>query len=143
MLGDRITHLGVPGSGQHTKMVNQILIATNMIGVCEALTLASGSGLDLAVMLEVVTAGAAGSWALENLGPKIAAGELEPAFMIRLIQKDLAIVMDAAKKHALPLPGTALAVQLFRAVEAEEGGALGTQAMIKAYEKLAGAKIGG
>jgi 3-hydroxyisobutyrate dehydrogenase len=138
-MGRRVVHVGESGAGQTMKACNQILCAVNMIGVCEALTLARRSGLDLGQLIETLSTGAGGSWALQNLGPKIAAGDLQPAFMIRLIQKDLRIVQAAADRLRIPLPGTALSQQLFRAVEAEPaGGDLGTQAMIKAFERLAG-----
>lgn len=137
-MGKKIVYAGPSGAGQTIKLCNQILCAVNQIGVSEALMLAAKAGVDLNTMLEVTTSGAGGSWALENLGRKVVAGDLKPAFMVRLMQKDLALVMELAKKLNLPLPGTALAVQLLRAVEAEEGGKeLGTQAMIKAYERLA------
>ena len=84
VMGSRVTHVGPSGSGQMVKMCNQILCAVNMLGVCEALSLAKKSGLDLDKMLNVVTAGAGGSWALQNLGTKIVKGELEPAFMVKL-----------------------------------------------------------
>lgn len=139
LLGQRVVHVGPSGGGQLLKACNQILCALNMIGVCESLTLAKFHGLDLTQAIETLASGAGGSWALANLGPKIAARDLEPAFMIELIQKDLRIVQEAAQAQSVPLPGTALAQQLFRAVEAEEGGGrLGTQAMIRAIEKLAG-----
>ncbi len=139
LMGRRIVHVGPSGSGQTLKACNQILCAVNMIATCEALTVARRAGLDLDTAIETLSSGAGGSWALANLGPKIAAGDLAPAFMIELIQKDLRIVQDAAQRLRVALPGTALAQQLFRAVEAEEGGGkLGTQAMIRAIEKLAG-----
>lgn len=138
-MGRTIAHVGPSGSGQALKACNQILCALNMIGVCEALSLARQSGLDLAAALDTLSGGAGGSWAWSNLGPKIAAGDLQPAFMIKLIQKDLRIVQDTAQQLNIPLPGTALAQQLFRAVEADhDGGNLGTQAMIRAFDKLAG-----
>jgi len=137
-LGRRIVHVGPSGSGQMLKACNQVLCAVNMIAVCEALLLARHSGLDMNLTIDTLASGAGGSWALRNLGPRIAAGDLNPGFMIRLIQKDLRIVQAAAEALHLPLPGTALAQQLFRAVEAEPGGGgLGTQAMIQAFEKLA------
>jgi 3-hydroxyisobutyrate dehydrogenase len=137
-LGRRIVHVGPSGSGQMLKACNQILCAVHMIATCEALTLARQSGLDLATALDTLGSGAGGSWAWSNLGPKIVADDLQPAFMIELIQKDLRIVQSAAEALRIPLPGTALAQQLFRAVEAEPGGGkLGTQGMIRAYEKLA------
>ncbi|MCK6484646.1 MAG: NAD(P)-dependent oxidoreductase [Phycisphaerae bacterium] len=137
-MGRKIVHVGPNGAGQMVKACNQILCAVNMIAVCESLSLARRTGLDVNAMLDVVTSGAGGSWALEHLGRKIVAGDLRPAFMVRLIQKDLRAVMEAAEEARLPLPGTALAIQLFRAVEAGGGDALGTQAMIQAYERMAG-----
>lgn len=140
VVGKKIVHVGPSGAGQALKACNQILCAVNMIGVCEALLLAKRSGLDLALALETLGTGAGGSWAWTQLGAKLVAGDLQPAFMIALMQKDLRIVQDAAQRMGVPLPGTALAQQLFRAVEAEPGGAqLGTQAMMRALEKLAGA----
>lgn len=141
VLGKRITHVGPNGSGQMVKLCNQILCAVNMLAVCESLSLAKKAGLDLEAMLNVVTAGAGGSWALENLGSKIIRGELEPAFMIKLIQKDLRLVLEAAQKHQLPIPATALANQFFTTLEATGEGNLGTQAMIKVYERMANFKM--
>ena len=139
LMGKNIVHVGPSGSGQSLKACNQILCAVNMVALCEAITLARKSGLDLGLLIETLSAGAGGSWALKNLGAKIVAGDLEPAFMIKLIQKDLRIVQEAAQSLKVALPGTALSQQLFRAVEAEpDGGELGTQAMIKAIETLAG-----
>lgn len=137
-VGKKVVYAGPSGAGQTIKLCNQILCAVNQVAVSEALMLAAKAGANLDTMLEVTTSGAGGSWALENLGRKVVAGDLKPAFMVRLMQKDLALVMELARKLALPLPGAALANQLLRAVEAEEGGReLGTQAMIKAYERLA------
>jgi 3-hydroxyisobutyrate dehydrogenase len=142
-MGSRVTHVGPVGAGQTVKACNQILCAGHMTAMCEALTLASAAGLELDTVLQVVTGGAANSWALENLGPKIAHGDMAPGFMVRLIQKDLNIVMNAAKEADLPLPGTAIAVQNFRAVQAAGDGDLGTQAMITAYERMANRKVQG
>ncbi len=134
----KIVHVGKSGAGQTLKACNQILCAVNMIGVCEALLLAERSGLDLRKAIETLSGGAGGSWAWANLGPKIASDDLAPAFMVKLMQKDLRITQDAAQAARLPLPGTALAQQLFRAVEADpDGGDLGTQAMIAALRRLA------
>lgn len=136
-MGKKIVHVGPSGSGQTLKACNQILCAVNMMGVCEALSLARRAWLDLNIALETLTTGAGGSWAWANLGRKIADGDLQPAFMVKLIQKDLRIVQDAARNQGVPLPATALAQQLFRAVEcAPGGGDLGTQAMIRAYQRL-------
>ncbi len=137
-MGQRITHIGPSGSGQVTKACNQILCALNMIGVCEAIALAKRSGLDLELMHRVVTGGAANSWALENLGAQIIKGDYSPGFMVRLIQKDLGIVLDAARRLDLPLSGTALANQYFRSNQAHGEGDLGTQARFKVVERLGG-----
>lgn len=137
-VGKNITHLGPAGMGQVCKACNQIAVSCNLLGVCEAMALAKKCGLDLAKMVEVVSGGAAGSWQLANLGPKIAAGDHDPGFMIDLVLKDLAIVADTARKSALPLNGTSLAEGYFRAVKADDGGALGTQAMAKTLETLGG-----
>lgn len=140
-VGKNITHLGPAGMGQVCKACNQIAVSCNLLGVCEAMALAKKCGLDLHKMIEVVAGGAAGSWQLANLGPRIADGDHNPGFMIDLVLKDLAIVADTARQQALPLAGTSLAESFFRAVKADEssdGGKLGTQAMAKTIEKLGG-----
>lgn len=134
-VGKRILHVGASGAGQMLKACNQVLCAVNMIGVCEAIMLARQAGLNLGTMIETLSTGAGGSWALQVLGAKIAAGDLNPAFMIRLMQKDLRIVQETAEDLGLGLPGTTLAQQLFDHVAEMPGGTeLGTQAMIKAFE---------
>jgi 2-hydroxy-3-oxopropionate reductase len=142
-MGTRITHVGPSGAGQVTKAANQILCALNLLGVCEALALAHRSGIDLEVVHRVVTGGAGNSWSLENLGAAIIKGNFAPGFMVRLIQKDLNIVLDAARALGLSLPGTALATQLFRSSEAHGEGELGTQALFKAIERLGNFELGG
>jgi len=141
VLGKRITHMGPNGMGQMTKLCNQVICAINIQAVCEGLTLAAKAGLDLEKLLNVVTAGAAGSWMLSNLGPKMIKGDLEPGFRIRHQLKDLRLVLEAASDLKLPLPGTALVQQMLRAVEAGGLGDKGTQALIVAMEKLAGFKV--
>ena len=135
-MGKRITYMGPSGSGQVTKACNQILCAVNLLGVCEALAIAQRSGLDLERMHQVVTGGAANSWSLENLGKAIIKGDYNPGFMVKLIQKDLNIVLNAAKSLKVPLAGTALAHQYFRSSEAYGEGDLGTQAMYRVIERL-------
>lgn len=137
-MGKRITYMGPTGSGQATKACNQILCALNMLGVSEALALAKRSGLDLQKMHQVVTGGAANSWALENLGKRIIENDFAPGFMVKLIQKDLNIVLGAARALNIPMAGTALCHQYFRSNEAHGEGDLGTQAMFKVVERLAG-----
>ena len=141
-MGSRITLVGPTGAGQVTKACNQILCALNLLGVCEALALAQRSGIDLAKMHRVVTGGAAASWALENLGKAIIEGNYDPGFMVRLIQKDLNICLNAARNLNLPLAGTALCHQYFRATEAHGEGDLGTQALFKVLERIGNFQLG-
>jgi 3-hydroxyisobutyrate dehydrogenase len=136
VMGQRITHCGPQGAGQTVKASNQILCAMNMLGIVEALHLAKKGGIDQKVVLEALTPGAGGSWALEKLGPRIVSGDFNPGFMVKLIQKDLRIVQDAAKAAGLPLAGTALAQKLFADNEAHGESELGTQAMYKVLERL-------
>jgi 3-hydroxyisobutyrate dehydrogenase len=134
-MGKRITHFGPHGAGQTAKACNQILCAMNMTGIVEALHLARLSGLDPAQVVEALSAGAGGSWALEKLGSRIARGDFNPGFYVDLIQKDLRIVQDAALPLGLPLEGTALAQELFAENQKAGEGKLGTQAMYKAVER--------
>ncbi len=136
LMGKTIVHQGPPGAGQHTKMVNQILIASNMIGVCEALLYGSKAGLDLEKVLESVGSGAAGSWSLNNLGPRMIAGNFEPGFLVEHFLKDLAIALAESRRMNLALPGLALAEQLYRAVEAQGLGRKGTHALMLALARL-------
>ena len=135
-MGKTIVHQGPPGAGQHTKMVNQILIATNMIGVCEALLYGHKAGLDLEKVLQSVGGGAAGSWSLNNLGPRIVAGKFEPGFLVEHFLKDMGIALAEARRLRLCLPGLALAESLYRAVEAQGHGRDGTHALMLALAKI-------
>lgn len=135
-VGKRITHLGPAGSGQACKACNQIAVLGVLSGVCEALALAKVSGLDLQQVVEVVSAGAAGSWQLANLGPKIANGDHAPGFMIDLLLKDLRLVTGAAGAHDLPLPMTKLVETLYQSAAAAGAGREGTQALATVYERL-------
>ena len=135
-MGKTIVHQGPAGAGQHTKMVNQILIATNMIGVCEALLYGSRAGLDLTMVLQSVGSGAAGSWTLNNLGPRVIAGNFEPGFYVEHFLKDMAIALAEARRMKLALPGLALAEQLYRAVEAQGFERKGTHALMLALAHL-------
>lgn len=137
-VGKSITRVGDSGAGQMCKACNQIAVVCNLLGVCEAMALAKKAGLDLQKMIEVVGAGAGGSWQLSKLGPKIAAGDHEPGFMVDLVLKDLGIVNDTARQHRLALPGASLAETLFRSVAANGGGGRGTQALAAAIERLGG-----
>ncbi len=137
-MGKSVTLLGEAGLGQTCKACNQIAVSLSLLGTCEALALAQQSGLDLDKMIQVVSAGAGGSWQLANLGPKIAQGNFNPGFMIDLVLKDLNIVLNTGRELKLPLAGLALAETYFRAVQANGGGKLGTQAMAQVVEKLGG-----
>ena len=135
-MGKTIVHQGPAGAGQHTKVVNQVLIAANMIGVCEALLYAYKAGLDLNVVLQSVSSGAAGSWSLSNLAPRAIAGNFEPGFFVEHFLKDMGIALGEARRMKLCLPGLALAEQLYRAVEAQGYARKGTQALLLALAKL-------
>jgi 3-hydroxyisobutyrate dehydrogenase len=133
-MGKLITHLGGPGSGQHCKMVNQILIAGHMLALAESLTYAKHCGINPQTALDAVSAGAAGSWALSNLGPRILKDDFAAGFYVDHFVKDLGIALEEAKAMKLPLPMVALAEQLYVALQAQGHGRLGTQAIPKVYE---------
>lgn len=136
-MGRTITYCGPVGSGQLTKLCNQILVSLNLLAVSEALSFARKNGLDAAVMMEAIQGGAAGSWQLSNLGPKIHRGDFRPGFMVDLMQKDLRLVMDSAAASGSALPGTALVHQLFNGAQARGWGREGTQALAKVVAGLA------
>jgi 3-hydroxyisobutyrate dehydrogenase len=137
-LGQAVTYEGGPGAGQHTKMVNQIAIASGMIGVCEALLYASRAGLDVAKVIETISPGAAGSWSLANYGPRALRGDFEPGFKIDHFIKDLGIALEEARRMKLALPGLALADQLYIAAAAQGRGQRGTHALLLALAQLSG-----
>ena len=139
-MGKTIIHQGAAGAGQHTKMVNQILIASNMIGVCEALLYAHKAGLDAKTVLQSVGVGAAGSWSLNNLGPRIIDRNFEPGFFVEHFIKDMKIALDEAERMNIALPGLALAKQLYEAVRAQGWGRKGTHALMLALEHLSNVK---
>src|SRR5579871_3781281 len=138
-MGKTIVHQGPAGAGQHTKMVNQVLIATNMIGVCEALLYGYKAGLDLKTVLQS-GGGAAASWSLNNLGPRIMDRNFEPGFFVEHFIKDMGIALEEAKRMSLSLPGLALANQLYLAVQAQGYSKKGTHALMLALEHLSGIK---
>lgn len=137
-MGKTIIHQGGAGAGQHTKMVNQTLIASGMIGVCEALLYAYKAGLDLPTVLQSVAPGAAGSWSLSNLGPRIIANNFDPGFFVEHFIKDMGIALAEASRMGISLPGLALAHQLYVAVKAQGHGRDGTHALELALAKMAG-----
>ncbi len=136
ILGKTIVHQGPAGAGQHAKMVNQILIASTMVGVCEALLYAYKAGLDLDTVLEAVASGAAGSWSLSNYTPRMLAGDFEPGFAVDHFIKDMGIALDEARRMRLSVPGLALAEQLYVALSAEGYGRKGTQSLVLALARL-------
>lgn len=135
-MGKTIVHQGAAGAGQHTKMANQILIATNMIGVCESLLYGYKAGLDLATMLQSVGPGAAGSWSLSNLGPRMMANNFDPGFFVEHFIKDMGIALAEAKRMGLSLPGLALSEQLYLSVKAKGWGRNGTHALMLALSEM-------
>ncbi len=136
VMGKTISHQGPAGAGQHTKMVNQTLIATGMIGVCEALLYAYRAGLDLEKVLEAVGGGAAGSWSLSNYGPRMLKRDFAPGFMVEHFLKDMEITLNEARRMNLALPGLALAHELYLALRAQGGGRDGTQSLILALARM-------
>lgn len=132
-MGKTIRHMGGPGAGQHTKMANQIAIASAVMGVAEALTYARRAGLDGESVVAALAPGAAGSTQLNVMGPKMLAGDFAPGFMVKHFLKDLGIAVAEAEAMGLALPGLAQSRKLFERVAAELGGDVGTQAIIAAY----------
>jgi 3-hydroxyisobutyrate dehydrogenase len=136
VMGDTIVHQGPPGAGQHAKLANQILVAGNIVAVCEALLYASRAGLDVRSVLSSVSKGAAASWALTNLAPRIVEGDFAPGFLVDHFVKDMAIVLDEAARLKVAIPGLALAHQLYVALQAQGHGRDGTQALILALRSM-------
>ncbi len=136
-MGKKLVYCGDHGKGQLTKLCNQIAIVSNLVAAAEAVAFARKAGLDPMVMVEAVGAGAASSWVIQVLGPKMVTHDFAPGFMVKLQQKDMRLVMEAASELSISLPGAALAHQLFAAVEADGNGDLGTQALVTVLEKLA------
>lgn len=141
-MGKTITHVGQIGAGQTVKLVNQILVVSNMLGVAEALLFAQAGGVDLEKALKAVEAGAAGSWMLSNRGPQVIEQDWRPGFTIDMQQKDLRLVLEAGDKFGTPLPATSLIFQLYRTLQAQGLGDEGNHALTKALENLAGFKVG-
>lgn len=136
-MGENIRLCGPVGSGQAVKMCNQILCSLTLVGICEAMLLAEKQGIDPSLVVEVCSTGAAGSWALSNLGIKVAESDFAPGFMIKHIVKDLRLVQEIAETAQQDLPGTEFATKLFKTVQQLDAAAneQGTQAMIRAYKE--------
>lgn len=137
-MGKTIVHQGPSGSGQHTKMVNQTLIATMMVGVCEALVYGHRAGLDLETVLKSVGSGAAGSWSLTNLAPRIMENNFDPGFFVEHFVKDMGIALAESRRMGLCMPGLALAEQLYQSVQAKGWAKNGTHALTLALAEMSG-----
>lgn len=134
IFGKDIVYQGVAGAGQHTKMCNQIAIATNMIGVCEALAYAVKAGLEPETVLKSISSGAAGSWSLSNLAPRILKEDFEPGFYVKHFLKDMNIALEEASNMDLKLPGLELAREMYAQLVEKGYGDKGTQALYKSYQ---------
>ena len=138
-MGKNIAYMGPAGAGQNTKMSNQILIAGTMIGTVESLLYAHRSGLNLEEVIAVIGSGAASSWSINNLGPRIVKGDFDPGFYIKHFVKDMGIALAEAKAMRLALPGLALVNQFYQAALAQGLEDLGTQGLYKVLERLSSA----
>lgn len=139
-MGRKFLYCGAAGSGQKAKLANQIAIAGVMFSVCESILFASEAGLDVHAWLELVAAGAAGSTAMNTLGKRMLKADFEPGFFIDHFVKDLGLCLDECKKMKLVLPGTELADEFYRIMQAQGNGKKGTQLLIEAIAKLSGKK---
>ena len=135
VMGKNIVLQGGAGAGQHTKMSNQVAIASSMMAICEAMAYAKKAGLDPETVLKSIGSGAAGSWSLTNLAPRILKGDYAPGFFVKHFLKDMKIAIESAENMQLELPGLALAKQLYDRLAASGGENDGTQALFKLYEE--------
>lgn len=134
VLGSNIVYQGSAGAGQHTKMCNQIAIASNMLGVCEAVVYAEKAGLDPTTVLKSISSGAAGSWSLSNLAPRIIGGDFSPGFYIKHFIKDMTIALNEAEQMGMMTPGLSLAKSLYEKLAEQGEENSGTQALYKYWE---------
>ncbi len=141
ILGKTIVHVGQSGAGQLTKLCNQIAVAVTNLAMSEALIFGAKSGLDLKKMQHAIQGGAAGSWQLSNLAPRVLERDFAPGFMVKLQQKDLRLVLQEADRLKLSLPATSLVHHLFHALESQGAGDEGTQALVRVLEQLAGVEV--
>ncbi len=141
VMGKTTVHQGRAGSGQHTKLCNQITIAGTMVGVCESLLYGYKAGLDLETMLQSIRGGAASCWTLDNLAPRILKRNFDPGFFVDHFVKDMGMALDEAKRMGLILPGLALVQQLYLAVQAHGHGKAGTHALMLALEHLSKVEV--
>jgi 3-hydroxyisobutyrate dehydrogenase len=136
-----VQHMGKPGAGQYTKAANQINIATTMVGVCESLLFAQKAGLNIDQMIQLLSKGAAGSFSLQVLGPRMLKRDFEPGFYVEHFVKDLGIILDESRRMGIALPGTAQAEQLYQALMAQGGARMGTQGLLTVLENLNNSKV--
>jgi 3-hydroxyisobutyrate dehydrogenase-like beta-hydroxyacid dehydrogenase len=141
-LGKTITYCGPVGSGQIVKLCNQVAVSVTNMAVCEALVLAARTGISRKTMLDAISGGAASSWQMVNLGPKMVEGDFRPGFKVWHQQKDLRHALDLARENDLPMPATALVSQLFATIASDGHREAGTQALVKALEKLGDVQVG-
>ncbi len=141
-MGKSIVHVGPSGTGQTVKLMNQVLVAGNLNSAVEALMFARKQGVELEKAIDAIKGGAAGSWQFTNLAPRMVKRDFRPGFKVGLMQKDLKLVMEAARVTGTPLPGTGLVYQLFSSLDPATEGDSGTQALVKALERLAGTELG-
>jgi len=140
-MGKNIAHVGSNGMGQTVKLVNQILVAGNLNAVVEGLVFSQKAGVDLDKAINAIKGGAAGSWQLENLGPRIIKRDFSPGFMVDLMQKDLRLIMETAAAMKTPLPVTSFIHQMYYSLQSSGEGKSGTQALVKALESLADVEV--
>ncbi|CDO04067.1 2-hydroxy-3-oxopropionate reductase [Oceanobacillus picturae] len=134
-MGENIILQGEAGAGQHTKLSNQIAIASNMIGVCEAIVYAKKAGLDPSRVLDTITTGAAGSFSLSKLAPRMIAGDDAPGFYVKHFIKDMTLAIESAKELGMETPGLALSLKLYKELAEKGENDSGTQALIKLFEQ--------
>ena len=135
LMGKNVVYQGKAGSGQHTKMCNQIAIAAGMLGVCEAIAYANAAGLAPETVLQSIESGAAGSWSLSNLAPRMIKGNYDPGFYVKHFIKDMTIASGSADNLGIETPGLDLAKKMYEQLQDSGGGDFGTQALFKLYEQ--------
>lgn len=135
VLGENIIWHGPAGAGQHAKLANQITIASNMIGVCEAIVYAKKAGLDPVRVLDSITTGAAGSWSLTNLAPRMIKGDFSPGFFVKHFIKDMTIALESAQEMGLITPGLSLSLDMYKELADMGESDSGTQALIKYFDR--------
>lgn len=141
-LGTTVTHVGEAGAGQAAKLCNQVVVAMNIQAICEGFSLGAGLGLDLETLRTVLAGGAAGSWMMENLAPKMIADDRSAGFRIDLQLKDLRLALEASQSQGIPLPGTSQVTALYLEARAHGEGSNGNQALFRTYERLTGQPFG-